>query len=198
MLHYSSVPFEQFSIDTEKEISSNKNTQDFYKGLTIADIKADLDHKRSSLVNIAMNLTKDFNKSSLIRANNAFLGSAVFLIGRRAYNRKGAVGTYHYEHVFHSPSLHEVTEYLKSEGYTIFAVDNNKDIEGYVPENLWDVEFPEKSAFIYGEEQSGLTEEDILCADRMVYINQRGSVRSLNVAQAGAVIMAEYSRQHQL
>lgn len=199
MLELTKVPFEKLEVRTGLEgITSNQNTLDLYKGMLLEDIKADLDSKRSPLVSIAMNLTKDFNKSSLIRANNAFLGSALFLVGRRAYNKVGSVGTYHYEHVFHSPSLEDVVNFLKEQGYTIFSVDNNTDIEGFTPEDLYSVNFPEKSAFLYGEEQAGLSEESIKLTNRMVYIGQRGSVRSLNVAQAGAVIMAEYSRQHQL
>lgn len=168
---------------------------DYYKSWELEEIKADLDHNRTSLVNICMNLSSDFNKSSVIRANNAFLGRKAYIVGRKRYDKRGTVGTHHYEHVEHSEELAPVVESLIAEGYTVYPVDN---VEAYNPVNVFSVEFPEKSAFLYGEENLGLSEESIeLCNGPMVMIQQFGSVRSLNVAQSAAVLMAEYSRQHQ-
>lgn len=181
-----------FIIDTEKNVD-NPNVVDVYKSWTLAEIRADLDKKRKPFVNIFMNLTNDFNKASGIRANNAFLGSHVYLVGKRHYNRVGSVGTHRYEHVSTADTLAEVIDLLHADGYTVYAVDN---LPEYDPKNVWDVEFPEKTAFVYGEEQRGLQVEDIELCDDMVYAAQVGSVRSLNVAQAAAVFMAEYSRQH--
>lgn len=183
-----------YSVNLERP-SSNPNVVDFYKESTVAEIRADLDTRRTPLVNVCMNLTKDFNKGSVIRANNAFSGSHVYLVGNRRYNRVGAVGTHNYEHVSSADSLAEVVDVLKGEGYTVYAVDN---LPEYSPKNIWDVEFPEKSAFVYGEEQRGLLPEEVSLCDAMVFIQQTGSVRSLNIAQAASCIMSEYSRQHRL
>lgn len=189
--------FEQFAVNYENEVTENSNTREIYKNSTLREIRADLEKNRSQLINVCMNLTKDLNKASMIRANNAFLGQAVFMVGKRRYNRRGTVGTHLYENVYHAHTLEDIVEYFKPLGYTVFAVDNVV-LDGFTPENIWDVEFPEKSIFVYGEEQRGLSEDEIKLCDRMVYINQTGSVRSLNVSQAGAVIMSEYSRQHRL
>lgn len=184
-----------YAINLENSNAANANVADMYKAWTMAEIRADLDKRRSKLVNICINLTKDFNKASVIRANNAFLGEAVYLVGARHYNRIGTVGTHQYEHVFSVETLEELVGLLKDDGYTVYAVDN---LPSHDPKNIWDVAFPEKSAFVYGEEQRGLQDEEIALCDEMVYIAQRGSVRSLNVAQAAACIMSEYSRQHRL
>lgn len=189
--------FEQFAVNYENEVTENSNTREIYKNSTLREIRADLEKNRSQLINVCMNLTKDLNKASMIRANNAFLGQAVFMVGKRRYNRRGTVGTHLYENVYHAHTLEDIVEYFKPLGYTVFAVDNVV-LDGFTPENIWDVKFPEKSIFVYGEEQRGLSEDEIRLCDRMVYINQTGSVRSLNVSQAGAVIMSEYSRQHRL
>lgn len=183
-----------YSVNLERT-SENPNVVDFYKEATVAEIRADLDTRRTPLVNVCMNLTKDFNKGSVIRANNAFSGKHVYLVGSRRYNRVGAVGTHNYEHVSSADTLSEVVELLKADGYTVYAVDN---LEEYSPQNIWDVEFPEKSAFVYGEEQRGLLPEEVDLCDEMVYVRQTGSVRSLNIAQAASCIMSEYSRQHRL
>lgn len=182
-----------YVINTDGKPSMNNNVLEIYKNNTVEEIRADLEPKRTELVNVFANLTSDFNKASGIRANNAFLGKAVYIVGRHKYNRVGAVGTYLYEHVFHATDMKELFDKLHNEHYTIYAVDN---IAKYNPKNIWDVEFPAKSAFVYGEECKGLDENVINLCDGMVYINQIGSVRSLNVAQAAACVMSEYSRQH--
>lgn len=171
-----------------------KNVIDYYSEWETEAIKADLDTRRSPLVTVCMNLTSDFNKGSVIRANNAFLGRKVYLIGRRKYDRRGTVGTYHYEHVDHSPEFADIAASLIEEGYTLYPVDN---IEAYDPQPLDETVFPEKTALIFGEEREGLSEETIrLCNGPMVYIRQFGSVRSLNISQAASTAMYEYTRQH--
>lgn len=171
-----------------------RNTIDYYKQWSTAAIRDDLDKNRFPLVNICMNLTNDFNKASVVRANNAFLGSEVWMIGKRRFDRRGAVGTHHYEHIKHSETFADVAKVLIDSGYTLFPVDN---VPAYDPAPIFDVELPEKTAFVYGEEMLGLDEATIkMCNGRMVYIPQYGSVRSINVAQAAAVCMYEYSRVH--
>lgn len=181
-------------IVADAKTEDTRNVIDYYKGWELDEIKADLDTRRTPLVNICMNLGSDFNKSSVVRANNAFLGRKVFIVGKKKIDPRGSVGTRHYEHVEHSPELAPVIEGLIAEGYSVCPVDN---IESYNPKNLFDVELPEKVAFVYGEEGLGLSSEAIeLCNGPMIAVQMYGSVRSLNVAQCAAVLMAEYSRQH--
>lgn len=177
--------------DTEN--GQARNVSDAYKSMQTAEIRADLVTKRSPMVSIFMNLTNDFNKATGIRANNVFLGREVYMVGKRKYDIRGTVGSRHYETVYHAETLDEVVEKLHAEGYTVYAVDN---IEKHNPKNLWDVEFPEKSAFVYGEENLGLSDEMIEMCDDMVFIASEGAVRSLNVATAASVIMSEYTRQN--
>lgn len=184
---------EKYSFGLEGKPSMSNNVLDMYKKNTAAEIRADLQTKRTQLVNICQNLSGDFNKASIIRANNAFLGKEVYLVGRRRYDRRGCVGMQVYEHVYHADNMEEVIDKLHKEEYVVYAVDN---IQEYNPINIWDCDFPEKSAFVYGEENAGLSKETIEMCNRMCYIQQRGSVRSLNVAQAAACIMMEYSRRY--
>lgn len=169
------------------------NADDRFLNMTTEQIKTALSYDRSQMINICMNLTSDFNKSSIIRANNAFLGKEVIIVGKRRFDRRGAVGAHHYEVVKHNLEIEPVIAELKENGYTVFAVDNTAEFN---PQSVYKADIPEKSAFIYGEEQLGLSEETIKQCDAMVYIPQYGSVRSINVAQAAAVIMGEYNRRH--
>ena len=146
------------------------NVHDYLRNLSVEEINSFLDKDRSPMVSVCLNLTNDFNKASIIRAANAFLGSEVYMIGKRRYDKRGAVGTYHYEHIKHCSEFN--------------------------PQNVYDAEIPEKVAFVYGEEGSGIPADIIKECDMMLYIPQYGSVRSLNVSQAAAVMMSEYNRRH--
>ena len=169
------------------------NVHDYLRNLSVEEINSFLDKDRSPMVSVCLNLTNDFNKASIIRAANAFLGSEVYMIGKRRYDKRGAVGTYHYEHIKHCAEFGPVAEHLRQNGYTLVAVDN---IPEFNPQNVYDAEIPEKVAFIYGEEGSGIPADIIKECDMMLYIPQYGSVRSLNVSQAAAVMMSEYNRRH--
>lgn len=186
--------------------TDNRNVTDEFKGMSDDFIRLELQARRTQMVNIAMNLTHDFNKSACMRAHNAFGGKEFVFVNRineqnpeqeggvKKYDRRGAVGVHNYESIKHV-RVDQWNDYfadLKADGYTIYAVDNTT---GYNPEVIYDVELPEKSAFVYGEEGLGLSDEMIQACDAMVYIPQYGSVRSLNISQAAAAVMSEYSRQ---
>lgn len=160
------------------------NVIDYYRNWELEEAKADLETRRTPLVNICMNLKSNFNKSAVIRSNNAFLGRKVVFVGE--YD--GAP----YSHVESSTSLALIIESLRSEGYKIWAVDN---IEKFSPVSIFEQEMPLKSAFVYGSEQSGLEDDDVNLCDGMVFIPMPGAARSFNIAQAAAIVMSEYNRQ---
>lgn len=172
-----------------------KNVQNQFLNMEAAQVREAVLDGRSELVNVCMNLTSDFNKSSVIRASNAFLCRETYIVGAKRYDRRGTVGMHHFEVMKHADELREVVDQLHSEGYVVYAVDNTPELS---PEVVYDVELPAKAAFVYGEEQRGLSPEEAALCDAAIYIPQRGVARSLNVAQAAAVMMAEYSRQHRL
>lgn len=185
-----------------------RNVTDFYKGKTDNEIRTALDMQRGEMVSIMQNLSHDFNKASAVRNSNAFgMRKLIFLNpenpaipdakeGIKKWDRRGSLGTQNYEHIEH----HRIIDYpaifkqLHQEGYTIYAIDNTP---GYNPQSLYDVKFPAKSAFLFGEEKLGLADDLIAAADAMVYIPQYGSVRSINVGVAHGVIAAFYASQHQ-
>lgn len=172
---------------------AKRNVSDYYKAWAHDAILADLDTKRNPFINVCMNLTGDFSKSSIVRNANAWLAKETWMVGRRRFDVRGAVGTHHYEKVKHSETWEEVRDYLRSEGYTLYAIDN---IPEYSPKIFYNSNIAEKAAFIFGEEQAGLSEDVIKDCDEMLYIPQFGSVRSVNVAVAAGVIMNEWVRQH--
>lgn len=182
----------KYSVPDTPVRAASQNVIDSYKTWLAEDIRADLEPKRSEAVQIFQNLAGDFNKAVGVRNSNAFLAKESYIVGRRKYDPRGTVGCKHYENIYHAENLVEVIEKLHSEGYTIYAVDN---IMEYDPVNIWDAEIPEKSAFLFGEEGSGLSKDDIDLCDGMLYVSMYGSVRSLNVGACSAVVLAEYSRR---
>jgi tRNA G18 (ribose-2'-O)-methylase SpoU len=182
----------KYSYGQDHVCSKKDNVIKQYKQSKTEEIRADLQQNRSDIVMILQHIDYNINIGSVIRSNNAFLGKEIYIVGRRRYDKRGCAGTYHYEHVYHADNLLEVVNYLHSLGYTIYAVDN---IMEYHPVNLFDEFFPRKSAFVFGEEGNGLSDEEIQLCDKMIYIGMYGSVRSLNVACAATVIEFEYCRR---
>ena len=172
--------------------SEKANVIDYYKTWKTEEIRADLQENRSEAVMIFNNINYNINIGCAIRSNNAFLGKAVYIVGRRKYDKRSTAGMAHYEHVYHADTLEEVVDYLKHDGYIVYAVDN---IDEYNPCNIMDINLPRKSAFVFGEEGPGLSAKDIILCDGMLSIGMYGSVRSLNVACAATVVQYEYCRQ---
>lgn len=167
-----------------------RNVTDYYKTWETEAIKADLDKNRTPMVTICMNLTGDFNKSSIVRNNNAFLGREVWMVGKKKFDPRGAVGTQHYETIKHTEDWVSLFEHLRDEGYQIIGVDNVEHAEPLTNH----VFYPdEKVAFVYGEEGLGLSDDMLDKCDSLVYIRQGGSVRSVNVAVASGIIMHWYT-----
>lgn len=157
----------QYSYGLNVQASQNNNVIDIYKRWNAEEVRADLQGRRTDLVNIVCQSRSDLNTSCVIRSSNAFLAKETYVVGRKKIDSRGAVGCGHYEKVFHADNLKEVVDKLHGLGYTVFAVDN---IMEYGPQNLWDAEIPKKSAFVYGNESIGLTQEEVDLTDRMVYI----------------------------
>jgi len=166
--------------------SQKNNVIERFKNDCAEEIRADLDTRRGDLVTICENLDYNINIGSVIRSNNAFLGKAVYIAGRRRFDRRGTVGTTHLEHVYHADTTQEVIEMLREKGYCILAKYNPVNLAKYKL-------IPRKSAFVFGNEGDGLKEETIKLCDKVCYIQQFGSVRSLNVSQAAAIIQYEYT-----
>lgn len=183
-----------YPYNPEPPDGASQNVIDKYKSMMTEAIRLDLDDIRSELINVYVNTGHDFNLSSGIRSGNAFAVKASIVAGRRKFDRRGTVGTHHYEHVLHASDIFEVIKALKNDGYTVIPVDNTPEFQ---PRAINHTELPVKTAFVYGEEGAGLSREVVAaCNGNPVFLEQRGSVRSINVAVAASICMYEYNRQH--
>lgn len=167
------------------------NVIDEFKFMTLDEIKYNLDTNRADFTSVFLNMTHDFNKSVGVRNHNAFAGKHVWFIGRRQWDKRGAVGTYHYEDIHYAANW-EIFLEQKPDG-PIICVDN---VDGYRHRHLGSFDMPKNSIFVYGEEKEGIPRDILNSADYVLSIPQFGSVRSLNVSVASGIIMYEYRRQH--
>ena len=175
--------------------TDDRNVIDYYKYWNEDAIKASLDKIRFDFIVAIENFDKDFNISTTIRNCNAFTGKEIWILGRRRWDRRGAVGTHHYVRMLHAGTharLVEGLETLKAETgqeLHLVAVDNisrARAIDSYA----WPKE--KHVVMIFGQEQVGVPQELLDMAHECVYIRQYGSVRSLNVGTASGIVMYDY------
>ena len=170
-----------------------RNVVDKYKGVPNEQIVADLDKTRLDLHVAIENFANDFNIGTVIRNANAFNVAGVHIIGRRHYNRRGAMVTDRYMHMHYHKSMSEFAEFCTENELELFAIDN---IPGATDLRL--VQLPKRSIFLYGNESSGVSSEGLAAASQVVAIEQFGSTRSINVGVASGITMYTYVQQNVL
>jgi tRNA G18 (ribose-2'-O)-methylase SpoU len=165
-----------------------RNVVDRYRYWKLTEIVADLDQHRHALHVAIQNWEHDFNIGSMVRTANAFNVGAVHIIGRRRWNRRGAMVTDRYLQVQHHPDVAHFAGWLAEASYTAVGVDN---LDGSVP--LETTELPHKACLVFGSEGPGLTDELVSVCDQLVAITQYGSTRSINAGAAAAIAMYHWA-----
>jgi tRNA G18 (ribose-2'-O)-methylase SpoU len=169
----------------------SRNVADHYRYWTMEAIVADLDTKRHPFHVAIENWQHDLNIGSIVRSANAFLADTVHIIGRRRWNRRGAMVTDRYQHVVHHADVATFLGWARGAGVPIVAVDN---VEGSVPVET--TALPDMCVLLLGLEGPGLSPEAIAAADVVVDIAQYGSTRSINASAAAAIVMHQWVMQH--
>ncbi len=167
-----------------------RNVSDTYRYLTVEAIVEDLDTRRQPLHVAIQNWEHDFNIGSIVRTANAFNVEAVHIVGRRRWNRRGAMVTDRYLHVHHHPDEESFLAWLDANDVVAVGVDN---IPGSVP--LETAELPQHCCLVFGSEGPGLTDTLAAGCTQLVAITQYGSTRSLNAGAAAAIAMYHWARQ---
>ena len=168
-----------------------RNVVDRYRYWTVDAIVADLDTRRHPFAVAIENWQHDANIGTVVRTANAFLAKEVLIVGRKRWNRRGAMVTDRYQHVRHLPSVAEVTDYAAAGGYTVLAIDNTPGSEPLESATL-----PRRALFLFGQEGPGLTDQARAAATVTLSIAQFGSTRSINAGVAAGIAMHAWIRQH--
>ncbi len=169
----------------------SRNVVDKYRYWSMDAIRADL-AQRSHPFHVAIeNFQHDFNIGTVVRTANAFLASGVHIVGRRRWNRRGAMMTEQYLNVEHHDSVGTFVEWAHQHELSIVAVDN---IDGATPIEC--TQLPVRAVLVFGQEGPGLSAELREAADMLVGITQFGSTRSINAGVAAGIVMHTWARQH--
>tara|TARA_B100000378_G_scaffold278888_1_gene284154 strand:+ start:1616 stop:2155 length:540 start_codon:yes stop_codon:yes gene_type:complete len=170
-----------------------RNVIDIYRNQSVEQIVEDLDTSRSELEIAVENLQRDFNMGTIIRNANAFNVRKVHIIGRRQWNKRGAMKTDAYLHIEYHKTPQDFFAAMQRTNRAVIAVDI---IEGAVP--LHSVVLPKNAVLVFGAEGSGLSSELLTGAKQVVMIEQFGSTRSVNVGVAAGIAMYAWMQQHRL
>lgn len=169
----------------------SRNVVDKYRYWTMEAIVADLDNKRHGFHVAIENWQHDLNIGSIVRTANAFLAHTVHIVGRKRWNRRGAMVTDRYQHVVHHETVEALVRFAKENDLPIIAIDNVSDSQP-----IEKVVMPKDCILLFGQEGPGLSPEALAAASMAIEITQFGSTRSLNASAAAAIVMHQWVMHH--
>ena len=161
-----------------------RNVVDHYRYWSLEAIVADLDTRRHGFHVAIENWQHDFNIGTIVRTANAFLAREVHIVGRRRWNRRGAMVTDRYQHVRHHETVDDLAAHLHEQGVQLMGVDN---LPGSEHLETWAM--PRAVCFLFGQEGPGLSDRAREVCDGTFSIAQFGSTRSINASAAAAIAM---------
>ena len=168
-----------------------RNVADRYRYWKLEAIVEDLDGRRHPFHVAVENWEHDLNIGTVVRNANAFLAAGVHIVGRRRWNRRGAMVTDRYQHVAHHPTVEDLVEWADRRDLPLVGIDN---LPGSVP--LEEAGLPERCVLVFGQEGPGLSEAVRAAATAICSIAQYGSTRSINAGVASGIAMHAWIRQH--
>jgi tRNA G18 (ribose-2'-O)-methylase SpoU len=168
-----------------------RNVVDRYRYWTREAIVEDLDRRRHPFHVAIENWRHDFNIGTVVRNANAFLAAEVHIVGKRRWNRRGAMVTDRYQHIRHHPDVIDFTAWASAEGLPVVGIDL---LPGSNP--IERAELPQRCVLVFGQEGPGLSEDMRSAAEQVLHITQFGSTRSINAGVASGIAMHTWIRQH--
>ena len=172
-------------------LGDRRNVVDKYRYWTVEAIVADLDTQRSPLHVAIENWQHDLNIGSIVRTANAFNVAGVHIVGKKGWNRRGAMVTDRYLHLFHHPTVADFKQWSIDNETPIVGIDNVPGC-GWIESSV----MPEKCVLYFGQEGPGMSPEGIAACTQILGIEQRGSTRSMNASAAGAIAIYAWAMQH--
>lgn len=175
------------------ETLDTRNVIDKYRNQSVEAIIDDLDTSRSELEIAIENLERDFNMGTIVRNANAFNVRKVHVIGRKQWNKRGAMKTDAYLHIVYYKTVTEFIKAMHASQKQVIAIDI---VEG--SQDLHTTTLPKNAVLVFGAEGPGISDELLTAASQVVNIEQFGSTRSVNVGVASGIAMYAWMQQHRL
>ena len=170
-----------------------RNVLDVYRYWSVEAIVADLDTRRHPFHVAIENWEHDRNIGTVVRTANAFLAAEVHIVGKRKWNRRGAMMTDVYQHVRHHESIESLLDWAAAHTdgpLPVIGVDN---LPGSVP--IESAELPQRCLLLFGQEGPGLSAAAHAAAEQVCSIAQFGSTRSINAGVAAGIAMHAWVRR---
>src|ERR1700710_25083 len=168
-----------------------RNVVDRYRYWTMGGSGAGPHHRRHDFHVAIENWQHDFNIGTIVRSANAFLAREVHIVGRKRWNRRGAMVTDRYQHVRHHEDVEALAACLHGRGVALRGIDN---LPGSEHLETWTM--PRSVCFLFGQEGPGLSEDARRRCDGTFSIAQFGSTRSINASAAAAIAMHSWISRH--
>jgi tRNA G18 (ribose-2'-O)-methylase SpoU len=168
-----------------------RNVVDAYRYWTREAIVADIDGRRHPLHVAIENFGNDANIGAVVRTANAFAVDTVHIVGRRRWNRRGAMVTDRYQRLRHHDTTAALLAFAADAGLAVVAVDN---VAG--AQRLEKTALPRNCMLVFGQEGPGITDDIKDGAALTVSIAQFGSTRSINAGVAAGIAMHTWITQH--
>jgi tRNA G18 (ribose-2'-O)-methylase SpoU len=168
-----------------------RNVVDRYRYWRVEAIVDDLDTRRHDFHVAIENWQHDLNIGTVVRTANAFLAAQVHIVGRRRWNRRGAMVTDRYQHVLHHPEIEDLLSWAKAEDLEVVGIDN---LPGAMP--LERVVLPRRCVLLFGQEGPGLSIAARAACSTVYSIAQYGSTRSINAGVASGIAMHSWIVAH--
>jgi tRNA G18 (ribose-2'-O)-methylase SpoU len=168
-----------------------RNVVDRYRYWSHDAIVADLASRRRPFHVAIENWQHDLNIGTVVRNANAFMAEAVHIVGKKQWNRRGAMVTDKYVDVRHHPTIEELVAWARAEGLPLVGIDLLPGSTSIV-----DAELPERSVLLFGQEGPGLSDGARDAVDVVLHIPQDGSTRSINAGVASGIAMYEWVRRY--
>lgn len=170
-------------------MEDKRNVVDEFRGVPTEQVRELLNQRRNGFHIAIENLERDFNAGTIARTANAFNVAGIHIVGRRQWNKRGAMATDLYMNVHYHAS---VAEFVAAMGERhIVGIDN-------VPSSvdLGQTNLPADCVLVFGSEGPGLSSDMQQACEQLVAIEQFGSTRSINVGVAAGIAMYAWVQQH--
>ena len=168
-----------------------RNVVDGYRYWSKEAIIADLDTRRHAFHVVIENWQHDFNIGTVVRNANAFLAHTVHIVGKRRWNRRGAMVTDRYQHIEHHSTVDEFAAFADAHDLPVVGIDI---VAGSLP--IESTALPRRCVLAFGQEGPGLSREMQELCDPVLHVTQHGSTRSINVGVASGIAMYAWALQH--
>ena len=181
---------ERFDAELLSE-GDRRNVLDEYRYWKREAIVADLDSRRHAFHVAIENFQHDFNIGTIVRNANAFLAHTVHIVGKRRWNRRGAMVTDRYQHIEYHASVADFVTWCNEANLPLIGLDIRQASKPLESSTL-----PKRCVLVFGQEGPGLSDDMADACDQVLHITQYGSTRSINVGVASGIIMHRWTEQH--